>query len=93
MMIMMIRMRVVMITIIVASSASPMVSNVPFGNVYKNKKEMMIPDDHDDDEKSDGDDDDHHHDDDKDDDCDDSYHCSILCITNAASCLRRDDDV
>ena len=65
----------VMVTIIVASSASPIGPNGTLEMYKRNKKEVMMTtmmmmkdDDHDD----------------KHDDCDDNYHRSILCISNWA---------
>ena len=71
----------IMMINIVTSSASAMVSNVAFELYIGVKRDDDGP--HDDDEKSDDDDDDDRHHDDDDVDCDDNYHRSTLCVTNA----------
>ena len=79
-----------MITIIVASSALPLLPNGTLEMyIEKEKKQMMLTikmmkgdSNHHDDDQSDVDD---HADDDKDHDGHDNYHRSILCVTNSAS--------
>ena len=88
----MIRMTTVMISIITASSALPMVPSAPHVKCI----EEGADDNHDDDDEGD-DCDDNHHEDDKDDNSQDNYRRSILCRhdnypLHYQCCRSRDHD-